>query len=72
MCSGVSKMGEKGFCLSLDVSHVTPWKERAHKLLGLTRERGLLWRGASRRAGGLMREGCIREEVLHNLLGRAY
>ena len=54
MCSGVSKMGEKGFCLSLDVSHalITPWKERAHKLLGLTRERGLLWRGASRRAGG--------------------
>lgn len=46
MCSGVSKMGEKGFCLSLDVSHalITPWKERAHKLLGL------------------MREGCIREE----------
>lgn len=59
MCSGVSKMGEKGFCLSLDVSHalITPWKERAHKLLGLTRERGLLWRGEE-----LMREGCIREE----------
>lgn len=72
MCSGVSKMGEKGFCLSLDVSHalITPWKERAHKLLGLTRERGLLWRGASRRVGGgLMREGCIREE---GVLERAF
>lgn len=50
------------------VSHlmclITPWKERAHKLLGLTRERGLLWRGASRRGGGLMREGCIREGFL--------
>lgn len=45
MCSGVSKMGEKGFCLSLDVSHVTPWKERAHKLLGLTRERGFFMEG---------------------------
>ena len=47
MCSGVSKMGEKGFCLSLDVSHalITPWKERAHKLLGLTRERGFLMEG---------------------------
>ena len=59
MCSGVSKMGEKCFCLSLDVSHalITPWKERAHKLLGLTRERGLLWRGASRRAGGAYERG---------------
>ena len=47
MCSGVSKMGEKCFCLSLDVSHalITPWKERDHKLLGLTRERGFFMEG---------------------------
>ena len=46
MCSGVSKMGEKGFCLSLDVSHalITPGRRGLINYLGL-QERGAYYGG---------------------------